>query len=240
MSWANAKRFFEASGVESTDGGFAVTLDGKKINTLGGVPLILPFENLASAVAAEWAAQGETIHPETMPLTGFCCSAIDTVANGRTAIINQLVKYAESDLLCYRADKSEDLQNHQQTYWQPLLDWAVDTHGARLCVTQGVVPVEQPPEAIANLRIAVEGLDDFHLTALASVSQVAGSLIIGLCVIAGRLDADAAFKASQLDEAWQSKKWGEDSENAKRSAALHEELRDAVRFLDLVRGEQGP
>ena len=217
-----------------------MTLDGRKINTPGGVPLIVAHEGLASAVAAEWTAQEESIRPETMPLTGFCCTAIDTVATGRTGVMDQLVKYAESDLLCYRADDSEDLRNHQQSHWQPLLDWVVETYGARLTVTSGVLPVDQPPGAIANLRSAVEGLDDYQLTVLASVSQAAGSLVIGLCLIAGRLDADTAFEVSQLDETWQTDKWGEDSEDAKRRALLHEEMRDAVRFLDLVRGGEGP
>lgn len=240
MSWANAKRFFETSGFESADGGYALTLDGRKIKTQGGVPLIVPQEGLALAVAAEWAAQKETIRPETMPHTGFCCTAIDTVATGRTAAMDQLLKYAESDLLCYRADDSEDLRNHQKAHWQPLLDWAAETYGARLAVTSGVLPVEQPPEAIAELRLAVDSLDDFQLTALASVTQAAGSLVIGLAVIAGRLAAAAAFEISQLDETWQTNKWGEDAEDSKRRAALHKEIRDAVRFLDLVRGGEGP
>ncbi len=240
MSWANAKRFFETSGFESADGGYALTLDGRRIKTPGGMPFILPLKELASAVAAEWAAQEETISPETMPVTGFCCTAIDTVATGRTAIIDQLVKYAESDQLCYRADEPEDLWNHQKAYWQPLLDWAAETYGAQLTVTSGVLPVEQPPGTIVKLRNVVEELDDLQLTVLASVTPAAGSLVIGLAVIAGRLDAGAAFEASQLDETWQTKKWGEDSEATKQRAALHREIRDAVRFLDLVRGGEGP
>jgi len=239
MSWANAKRFFENSRIEATNGGYAVTLDGRTINTPGGVPFIVAHEGLASAVAAEWDAQEKIIHPETMPLTGFCCTTIDTVATGRIAILDQLLKYAESDLLCYRADQPEDLRNHQDSHWQPLLDWAAETYGAQLNVTSGVLPVDQPLEAIANLRSPVESLDDYQLTVLASVTQAAGSLVIGLCVIAGRLDADAAFEASQLDETWQIKKWGEDSEAANRRTLLHGEIRDAVRFLDLVRGGQG-
>ena len=239
MSRANTKRFFDASGFEPADGGFAVILYGRRVKTPGGVPLILPREGLASAVAVEWAAQGETIRPDTMPITGFCCTAIDTVASGRNSIIDQLVKYGESDLLCYRAEAPEDLRNHQQSHWQPLLDWAAQTHGAELVVTTGVVPVGQPPEALAALRLAVESQDDFHLTVLASVTQAAGSLVIGLCVIGGRLDADAAFETSQLDETWQKDKWGEDSEAAKQHAALRGEMRDAVRFLVLVRGGQG-
>jgi chaperone required for assembly of F1-ATPase len=239
MSRTNVKRFFEASDFESADGGFAVTLDGRRVKTPGGVPLILPEEGLAAAIAAEWAAQEDTIRPDTMPITGLSCTAVDTVASQRAAIVDQLVKYAESDLLCYRADQPDDLREHQQTHWQPLLDWASETHGAGLVVTTGILPVDQPTGALASLRRAVEAQDDFHLTVLASVTQAAGSLVIGLCVIGGRLNAGQAFDASQLDETWQTDTWGEDAEAVKRRVAIRQEIRDAIRFLDLVRGGQG-
>ncbi|NQV82892.1 MAG: ATPase [Rhodospirillales bacterium] len=237
MSLATAKRFFDTSGIEPTEGGFAVTLDGRQIKTQGGVPLILPQQGLAAAVAAEWDAQEKNIRPDTMPITGLCCTTLDTVTSARQSIIDQLVKYGEHDQLCYRTDEPEDLAIQQQAQWQPLLDWAAETLGVRLNVTVGILSVDQPGEALVNLRRAVEALDDFHLTALASITQAAGSLIVGLAVIGGRLDFQSAFDLSQLEETWQASKWGEDLEAAGRRAALLGEIHGAVRFLDLVRGE---
>ncbi|MBT3397237.1 MAG: ATPase, partial [Alphaproteobacteria bacterium] len=212
MAWAAAKRFYDASGVEATEGGFAVTLDNRQVNTQGGVPLILPCQGLAAAVAAEWSAQTETIRPDTMPTTGFCCTTLDTVADARQSIIDQLVKYGGHDQLCYRTAEPEDLADLQQAQWQPILDWAAETLDAHLVVTVGINSVEQPGPALEKLRNAVEVLDDFHLTALASLTQAAGSLVIGLAVLNGRLDPQSAFEISQLDEIWQSKKWGLDSD----------------------------
>ena len=236
MSLDNTRKSYEISGYEVADDGYAITLDGKRISTQGGMPFVIPFEGLASAVAAEWNAQVSNIRPETMPITGFCCTTLETAIIGRESIINLLVLYAESDLLCYRAEVSKELQNHQEVHWQPLLDWATVTYDARLTVTTGISHVEQPQEAIANLRQAVEALDDFQLTVLASITKIAGSLVIGLCVISGRITADVAFETSQLDEIWQNRKWGGDAEEIKRNKSLHIEILNAVRFLDLVRG----
>lgn len=240
MSWAKAKKFFKDCDVETCDGGFAVLLDGRQIHTPGGGSLILPGQALAIAVSAEWAAQEETIRPDTMPMTGFCCTTLDTVAGNRADIAGQLSKYAQTDLLCYRADEPEDLVAEQQAQWQPLLGWVEDAFGARLRVTTCILPVDQPPEAIQALQKAAEDLDDWQLTVLASVTQATGSLVIGLAVLHGRLDADNAFGASQLDETWQTSMWGEDSEDAKRRAALNAEIQDAARFLNLVRDGEGP
>ena len=50
----------------------------------------------------------------------------------------------------------------------------------------------------------------------------------------GFIGTDDAFDASQLDENWQRKKWGEDKEDMMRSKSLYTEILNAVRFLDLV------
>ena len=236
MSSTNKKRFYKISGYEVVDDGFAITLDGLRIKTQAGMPFILPFERLASAVVIEWNNQSVYIKPDTMPLTSFCCTTLDLVSVQRETIIEQLLQYGESDLLCYRSNSSRELQKFQHTYWQPLLNWVNEKYSARLKVTKGVIPIKQPNKAISKLRGVLEVLDDFHLTILTSITKISGSLIIGLCVITEHISAEDALHASQLDEIWQRKKWGEDTEDMKRNHSLHTELLDAVRFLGLVRG----
>ena len=63
------KRFYKEASVAEAKGGFAITLDGRPIRTPSGRQVVIPSRELANAVAAEWAVQGETIDPVTMPLT---------------------------------------------------------------------------------------------------------------------------------------------------------------------------
>jgi chaperone required for assembly of F1-ATPase len=51
----------------------------------------------------------------------------------------------------------------------------------------------------------------------------------------GRLDAEGAFAASQLDESFQIERWGEDYEAADRRAALKADIATAARFVALLR-----
>ena len=74
------------------------------------------------------------------------------------------------------------------------------------------------------------------LTALASATQASGSLVIGLALVYGHIDAEGAMEASHLDERWQNEKWGEDEEETKRRAALKDEIEGAIRILDLIGG----
>lgn len=163
-------------------------------------------------------------------------TALEHVKRERPAVIDHVLKYAGTDLLCYRAEEPAELRDRQHEAWQPLLDWAAETFGARLVVTDGVVPVEQPLDAVARLKAAVEALDDLSLTALAAATRASGSLIIGLALVHGHIDAEAAFGASELDERWQNEKWGEDEEEIKRRDSLKEEIENAARLLDLIGG----
>jgi chaperone required for assembly of F1-ATPase len=163
-------------------------------------------------------------------------TAIDHVRRERPAVIDHLVKYATTDLLCYRAEGPAELRDRQQDSWQPLLDWAQETFRARLTVTDGIVPVEQPAVAVAKLKTAVEELDDVSLAALASLTTASGSLVIGLALVHGHIDAKGAVEASELDERWQNEKWGEDEEEIKRRDEVKSEIENAVKLLDLIGG----
>lgn len=218
------RRFYQTVGTTPAEGGFAVTLDGKAMRTPARWPLILPSKALAEAVAVEWDAQEETIEREALPLTRLVCTALDRVAFGREAVIDELVAYAGSDLVCYRAERPPELVRRQAAAWEPLLLWVVERFEVRLEVTAGIAPVAQPPQAVAALWRQVEGLADLPLTALHSAAQAAGSLVIALALAEGRLAPEAAFELSQIDETFQIEQWGEDPVATERRRSLAAQL----------------
>lgn len=229
------KRFYKEASVAAQDGGFGVALDGKPVRTPGGAVLSVPTENLAAAVAVEWAEQTGEVRPLGMPLTRLVLTQIDRVAPRRAEVAAELLGYAGSDLLCYRAEDAA-LADRQKTVWDPLLDWLAARYGVTLAVTDGVMPVAQSAEAMAPLAAKLATLTDAELTALALAAPAAGSLVVGLAFLEGRLSADEAFAVSQLDETYQIEQWGEDYEAADRRAELLREFQDIARFLILTRG----
>ncbi|KIM00057.1 Chaperone required for the assembly of the mitochondrial F1-ATPase [Paramagnetospirillum magnetotacticum MS-1] len=235
MSFKSIKRFYKDSSAEPRDGGYAIFLDGKAIKTPGGRPLSVPSARLADAIAGEWREQGEQILPSTMPLTQLASTALDRVGPERPHITAQLMNYAGTDLLCYRADCPADLVARQSAAWQPLLDWAAQSLDAPLATTTSLTAVAQSPSSLTALQRHIETLDLWRLTSLQSATAAMGSLILGLGLIEGRLDAEAAFQASQLDETYQIELWGEDWEAADRRAELKADIEAAARFLSLLK-----
>ena len=212
------KRVYKKAERAPVEGGYAVMLDGRAARTPAKRPLILPTAALAEAVAAEWDAQGDEVRPEAMPLTRLAATAIDHVSGRREAVVDEISAYATTDLVCHRADAPADLVAHQRASWQPLLDWVEARYGARLEVTSGVMPLAQPDGALDALRAAAAGYDDFALAALRAIAAVCGSLVIALALAEDRIDAETAWRLSQIDESHQIERWGEDSEAAGRRA----------------------
>ncbi|WP_210484333.1 ATP12 family chaperone protein [Microvirga antarctica] len=211
------KRFYKEAGVAAQDALYALTLDGRQARTPTKKPLAVPSRPLAEAVAGEWAAQGDHIDPSTMPITRIVNSTIDGVAHRQGEVIDDLVRYAGSDLVCYRAGDPQRLAEAQEAAWRPVLDWARESHGARFNLPEGVIHVAQPAETSEAIRRAVEEIGSpYALAALHVMTTLSGSVLIALAHAAGRLDVDEAWNAAHVDELFQEALWGEDEDALER------------------------
>ncbi len=232
--WA-AKRFWTSAEPMKADDAFTVTLDGRPVRTPGKALLTMPSRALAEAVAEEWRVQGDRIDPGTMPMTRYANTAIDRVETQFREVAEIVAAYGETDLLCYRAESPAELAGLQAASWDPLLDWAHETYGARLVPTAGIVPVAQGDEALARLRDAVLDATAYELTALHEIVSVTGSLVLGLAVSKGAKTPEEAWEASRIDEEWQIAQWGRDEEAERAALRKRETVFEAARFLTLVR-----
>ncbi len=230
-----AKRFWKKADVRKADGGWEVVLDDRPIRTPGKHPLILPTRALAEAIAQEWDAQTDVIDPGSMPMTRAANSAIEKVRPQFNDVASMLAEYGGTDLLSYRADEPEELIARQAKGWDPLIDWSARELQAPLKITHGVIPVAQDEAALAKLRARLDGLDDFGLTALHDLVTLPGSLLLGLAVSTGRLDAEAAHELSRIDEQYQAERWGADEEADEAAANRLTAMRNAERFWKLTR-----
>jgi len=227
------RRFYKRAEVVAADGGgFAVRLDDRAVRTPGKRPLVASTRAVAELIAAEWAAQGETIEPMSMPTTRLANSAIDGVAGALAATRAAIANYAATDLVCYRAAAPEALVALQAAAYDAVLAWARDTLGAGLVTTVGVAHVAQPEAALAAARAAVEAYaDPFAVAALHVMTSLTGSLLIALMTARGALSAEAAWRAAHVDEDFQIGLWGEDDEAKRRRAARRRDFEAAAKVL---------
>jgi chaperone required for assembly of F1-ATPase len=228
------KRFYDKAAVVPSGEGLTIELDGRPVRTPARRALILPSVALAEAIAAEWQAQGDKVDPRSMPLTGLANAAIDQVAPDRGAFASDLALYAETDLLCYRADGPDELAAREEAAWEPLLAWARARYDIGFETTAGIVHRAQPPATVTRLAEAVAARDSFSLAALSPLVTIGGSLVIALALAEGAIDGDAAFNAAHLDEIWQAEKWGEDSLATQARDARRRDFNAAAGFLRLL------
>ena len=225
------KRFYRTAAAGEDN---RILLDGRPVRTPSGEALALPNARLAEAVADEWNAQGETVDPRAMPLTGLANAAIDRVAPDAAAFAAALAAYGESDLVCYRAEGPPSLAARQAEHWDPVLAWAQQRYDAVFELASGVIHMPQPPETIERLHAAVAARDPFALAGLSPLVTVSGSLLIALALAEGGIGLEAAWTAAMLDETWQADQWGEDSDAAAALAARRRDFEAASRFLALL------
>jgi chaperone required for assembly of F1-ATPase len=224
------KRFYAQVGVAETSKGFGITLDGKPVRTPSRRLLAAPTREIAESIAAEWDAQKETIDPTTMPLTRLANSVIDAVANRVEAVADDIAKYFHSDMLFYRAGHPAGLVANEAEHWDPVLFWAAETLGAHFILTEGIVHVRQPDQAVAAAR-AVLPADPWSITALHVVTTVTGSALLALALLRGALDEDQVWGAAHVDEDWNIAQWGVDEEVAGRRLARFLDFRAAADVL---------
>lgn len=232
------KRFYESVGIEAREDGFSITLDGKPVKTPVKNVLTLPTREAAELVVAEWAGQGEHIDPATMPITKLANTAIDAVTNSLGEVFAEIVRFAGTDLLCYRADGPKELIDRQSARWDPLLGWVATAHGARFILVEGVMHQEQPREAIASFARALERYrDPFQLSCLSVVTTLTGSAVLALAFADGAFELDEVWALAHLDEDWTIEHWGSDAEAEARREGRYGEYASAAALFQAVQSE---
>lgn len=229
------KRFWKDATVEETRGGWRVMIDGRPVRTQGtGAPQVVPTRALAELLAREWAAQGPEIDASAFPCRDMADYAIDVVAGARGETIAKLLRYAETDTLCYRADPDEPLWKRQQSLWEPLVTAFEAREGVRLDRVSGVLPRPLRAETLAALRPRLETLDPFTLAALETTTALSASLCVGLSALDPGSDPEALWDAAELEETWQAELWGSDALAEERRARRKRDFLRAVEFARTV------
>lgn len=230
------KRFYKNVAVEpAAEGGWRVSLDGRGIKTQRGAAQIIPSRALAEKLAAEWAAQGEEIDPASFRFRDLADYAIDIATAEREATIDGVLRFAETDTLCYRADPDEPLYSRQQMLWEPVLGALETRYGIRFVRVSGIVHRPQPAETLVVLKDVLSNLDPFALAALNTMASLAASLAVALAALEPGADAEELWAVANTEEDWQAEQWGWEWTAEEKRARRLAEFTAAMEFAALSR-----
>jgi chaperone required for assembly of F1-ATPase len=230
------KRFYKDVAVAPVDGGFGVTLDGRPVKTPGlKIPVVVPVAPIATAMAGEWAAQGEFINPGSMPMVRLINSGVESGETIIPAFRAEIVKFAAGDLLLYRADSPQVLVAAQEEHWDGALVRLARHFGVSFQPTFAIQHQNQPQATLDRLAEVLEGEQLLTLTAMVSMTGLTGSGLLTLAFWHNLLEADAVWAAAHVDEDFQISQWGEDEEAVARRAMRRVEFDTAVAVLEAMR-----
>jgi hypothetical protein len=232
MTGWKAKRFWKDATVVQDASGWHVLLDGRPVRTPAKAAMDLPTEEMASAIAGEWAAQGRKSTP--------CpCRSPDPPIRRSTGWRRSIARW--------------------RTCWPPMpkpISCVTAPTGRSACATSrprhgtrfstGPRAVSAPgscrpraschqcsrnPRCAACPNRARGGCIPAHRAA--RPRQPVGLPVLGLAVAHGRLDPPEGWRLSRIDEDWQIAQWGEDEEAAEVAARKLGEFLHAKRFWTL-------
>lgn len=212
------KRFYKHAACALEDGLYVLKLDGRGAKTPAKRPLAVDHAGFAEAMAAEWNAQGTHINPASMPYTRLANSALDGVAEAVPAVIDDIARYGESDLLYYREAETEGLIARQTALWDPVLARMSTrlSKGTQVSfrLASGIQFAEQDAAALTAIREAVisYSTSPLRLAGLQVMTTLTGSVLLSLDAACGAVPGDTAWMAAHVDEDWNIDLWGEDAE----------------------------
>ncbi|UJW86345.1 ATP12 family chaperone protein [Devosia sp. SL43] len=230
------KRFYKDVAAGPVDGGFVVTLDGRPVRTPGKkLPVVVPAAAIATAMAEEWAAQGEFINPATMPMVRLINSAIESGEASVPAFREEIIKFAAGDLLLYRAESPQELVSEQELAWDKALVVLARHFGVSFQPTTGVRHQPQPKSTLDRLAESLVDENLLVLTALVSITGLTGSGLLTIGLWNKLFSPDQVWTAAHVDEDYQISQWGQDEEAAERRAMRRVEFDIAVAVLEALR-----
>lgn len=232
------KKFYKVVSTKKTDDGYVIQLDGKTIKTPSGQELAAPTQAMADEIVNEWSGQSDPIKPETMLLTQLLNTAIDRMRE-RAAITGELLKYLDTDLLCYRVKQPEALAARQKELWDPWLGWFDEHFESPLDVTFGLDALSQDEDTHKRIWNYIEALDEYYFAILHIVTSLGGSIVLALAFLESEADVDQVYKAMYAEEDYHSDLAGEDvhgkdPQAERKQKAVLDDLTGARRFLDLL------
>lgn len=235
------KRVYKLASYTKTEDGFVLHLDGKSVKTPLGQPLAAPNKALADAVQKEWAEQGDTIIPDNMPMTQMLTTALDRTRE-RDIMTKSLLKYLDTDLLCYRVKEPEELARRQKEIWDRWLVWFDEHFESPLETTFGLDALTQSAKTHKQIWNYIEALDEYYFSVLQVVTSISGSIVLALAFLEHEANEEDVFAASELEEIYHAELAGEavhgaDPVQEKRQNAMKRDLESSRIFLDLLEQE---
>jgi len=133
--------------------------------------------------------------------------AKDKIQVDKQRYIEEVLKYINTDLICYWEDKPDDLFTLQLDNWNSQLK-KLKKEELNFDYTFNITPIKQNKSSIVLLKKKLIQLDDIILSCLLIITKITSSVLLSYLFITNRIKPIDLYNNTYLHEIWQSKKWG--------------------------------
>ncbi|MEM6604059.1 MAG: ATP12 family protein [Pseudomonadota bacterium] len=229
------KRFYKEASMTEQDGRFVLLLDNKPVLTPMQNPFILPNEEIAERVVAEWHFAEEIIIADDMPVTRFMSTVIDRIIPERETLSTMLISYMHHDGLCYFADNTDDTLYQQQIATrQPVIDKFNDINGLDIKITRGIMPITQSDAAEKFAKEYLETLSALQFAIFYQFVVLSGSFILAVLTFQKDIEPDIALQLSEDEQTANIEKWGDDEELKLKRLQIRKEWAETLSFWQII------
>ena len=212
---------------------FQIYLDDTCLQSDQGNNIKLPAQ-LAEEVIKEWNADGKIDIIKNSFYTKFCFSVIDMTKRERENVIGRLVEYGSCDPICYIADEPRKLHVKQKNLYYPLIHWAEKFLTVKLNKGSSLLFIEQPSLNSVKIKKFLEGLDNFHLTAVHELTKSVGSLFTCLALYKNVISPELSWEVANVEDNFRIEVWGEVEEETQIKNINFDHFNKLVKLLQMI------
>ena len=150
-------------------------------------------------------------------------------------IIENIVSFLNTDLVCYRAEKNSELEKTQTRLWNPLIAFVEKKYKFIFKVTNSIIPVKQIEANKGKLLRILRKLNNHELTSFYFITNFSNSNIITLNFLSNNINSKNAWEVISLEEAYNLGKWGQDKEAKDKLLDKQKHFNEIIKFSQLLK-----
>lgn len=203
------------------DSDWFLTCNDEIYLTKNGNKVCVPNENYLELLRQEF--RSPKIKNNTNPsLIEILINYADESTYGKSAYVDELIKYLETDLLFYRVSSPKSLSKSQGSKWDKIINIFDITFQTTWHTSTFIMPLKQDPVSILKIKEYLMSLSVLNLHIMSYLLKVTGSCIITVLCNMKKLGLEEAWEAVYVEELWYNKIYNDDEKSKELDSKMSE------------------
>jgi len=152
-------------------------------------------------------------------------------------ISESILNFIDTDTVCFRDKNKPELLELQKKRWDHYLYFCNKYFSLDFNINYSILLKKQKKNIHSKLKKILNKMTNYHLTTFYFLVKTTNSIIISLNILFNNIEADLAWKDSNLEYEYNKNVWGEDSESKKNFLLKKSFFTDIINFISFFNKE---